>query len=305
MRLSLRSRCELMVLLWMGKEGCGEERDGQLSIATRSFPRSIGSRASSKRGVGGGGFDSASQPLSCQDQTIPRDSQITGAQSPQLGQSGLELQRKTQQKKGSLKLLALSTCKARSCPDSDCLVNNRAFDLATQPHLPAVPISNLSPHHSAVFLLHHTIHPHNNQHFSITQQLLLTATTPLSPNSSTQWLAPSKLPVSHRTLIIAASALLGRSLQRVLRDALDATAPQHLSHPNNTSSAQLTIYTGKSTGGKAPRKQLASKAARKSAPSTGGVKKPHRYKPGKSLTTHFLATFIIVLINLLRYRRSP
>nr|BAE79475.1 histone 3 [Conocephalum conicum] len=36
----------------------------------------------------------------------------------------------------------------------------------------------------------------------------------------------------------------------------------------------------KSTGGKAPRKQLASKAARKSAPVTGGVKKPHRYKPG-------------------------
>jgi hypothetical protein len=41
-----------------------------------------------------------------------------------------------------------------------------------------------------------------------------------------------------------------------------------------------TLMTGKSTGGKAPRKQLASKAARKSAPSTGGVKKPHRYKPG-------------------------
>merc|ERR1712054_545935 len=36
----------------------------------------------------------------------------------------------------------------------------------------------------------------------------------------------------------------------------------------------------KSTGGKAPRKQLASMAAHKSAPSTGGVKKPHRYKPG-------------------------
>ncbi|KAJ8667783.1 hypothetical protein QAD02_009446 [Eretmocerus hayati] len=42
-------------------------------------------------------------------------------------------------------------------------------------------------------------------------------------------------------------------------------------------------YTGfrrKSTGGKAPRKQLATKAARKSAPATGGVKKPHRYRPG-------------------------
>ncbi|KAI8124158.1 histone H3 [Lucilia cuprina] len=36
----------------------------------------------------------------------------------------------------------------------------------------------------------------------------------------------------------------------------------------------------KSTGGKAPRKQLATKAARKSAPATGGVKKPHRYRPG-------------------------
>jgi histone H3 len=36
----------------------------------------------------------------------------------------------------------------------------------------------------------------------------------------------------------------------------------------------------KSTGGKAPHKQLATKAARKSAFFTGGVKKPHRYRPG-------------------------
>ncbi|XP_060756740.1 histone H3-like [Neoarius graeffei] len=36
----------------------------------------------------------------------------------------------------------------------------------------------------------------------------------------------------------------------------------------------------KSTGGKAPRKQLTTKAARKSAPATGGMKKPHRYRPG-------------------------
>ncbi|XP_039874833.1 histone H3, embryonic-like [Simochromis diagramma] len=38
----------------------------------------------------------------------------------------------------------------------------------------------------------------------------------------------------------------------------------------------------KSTGDKAPRKQLATKAkaARKSASATGGVKKPHRYRPG-------------------------
>ena len=36
----------------------------------------------------------------------------------------------------------------------------------------------------------------------------------------------------------------------------------------------------KSTGGKAPRKQLGTKAALKSAPATGEVKKPHRYRPG-------------------------
>ncbi|XP_008063853.2 histone H3.3-like, partial [Carlito syrichta] len=34
------------------------------------------------------------------------------------------------------------------------------------------------------------------------------------------------------------------------------------------------------TGGKAPRKQQATKAACKSAPSTEGVKKPHHYRPG-------------------------
>ena len=37
----------------------------------------------------------------------------------------------------------------------------------------------------------------------------------------------------------------------------------------------------KPTGGKAPRKQLATKAARKSAPAAlGGVKQPRRYRPG-------------------------
>ena len=36
----------------------------------------------------------------------------------------------------------------------------------------------------------------------------------------------------------------------------------------------------KSTGGKAPNKALASMAARKSAPASGGVKKPHRFRPG-------------------------
>ncbi len=36
----------------------------------------------------------------------------------------------------------------------------------------------------------------------------------------------------------------------------------------------------KSTGGKAPRKQVASKVSRKEASMAGGIKKPHRFRPG-------------------------
>jgi histone H3 len=53
-----------------------------------------------------------------------------------------------------------------------------------------------------------------------------------------------------------------------------------ISLDNNSTMARTKQTARKSTGGKAPRKQLATKAARKSAPATGGVKKPHRYRPG-------------------------
>ena len=36
----------------------------------------------------------------------------------------------------------------------------------------------------------------------------------------------------------------------------------------------------KSTGGKAPQFNLATKAAQRSAPASGGIKKPHCYRPG-------------------------
>ena len=52
------------------------------------------------------------------------------------------------------------------------------------------------------------------------------------------------------------------------------------SHRHLIAKARTKQTARKSTGGKAPRKQLATKAARKSAPATGGVKKPHRYRPG-------------------------
>ena len=56
--------------------------------------------------------------------------------------------------------------------------------------------------------------------------------------------------------------------------------PPALTHARTHTQARTKQTARKSTGGKAPRKQLATKAARKSAPATGGVKKPHRYRPG-------------------------
>ena len=49
----------------------------------------------------------------------------------------------------------------------------------------------------------------------------------------------------------------------------------------------------KSTGGKAPRKLLATKAARKFVPATGGVKKPHRFRAGT-----------VALRDIRRYQKS-
>jgi len=48
--------------------------------------------------------------------------------------------------------------------------------------------------------------------------------------------------------------------------------------PHWSTSARTKQTARKSTGGKAPRKQLATKAARRSAPATGGVKNPGRDK---------------------------
>ena len=53
-----------------------------------------------------------------------------------------------------------------------------------------------------------------------------------------------------------------------------------LQYHHSDSMARTKQTARRATGGKAPRKQLATKAARKSAPATGGFKKPHRYRPG-------------------------
>nr|XP_054099611.1 histone H3.3C-like [Callithrix jacchus] len=48
--------------------------------------------------------------------------------------------------------------------------------------------------------------------------------------------------------------------------------------PESLASTKLTVL--KSTYGKSTRKQLAAKATHQSAPSTRGMKKPHRCRPG-------------------------
>merc|ERR1712000_100222 len=65
-----------------------------------------------------------------------------------------------------------------------------------------------------------------------------------------------------------------------ISDQLCSSSTSSLINTASSTMARTKQTARKSTGGKAPRKQLASKAARNSAPSTGGVKKPHRYKPG-------------------------
>ena len=53
-----------------------------------------------------------------------------------------------------------------------------------------------------------------------------------------------------------------------------------LVQPIDTDMARTKQTARKSTGGKAPRKNLATQAARRSEPSTGGVKKAKRWRPG-------------------------
>lgn len=60
--------------------------------------------------------------------------------------------------------------------------------------------------------------------------------------------------------------------------------------------ARTKMAARKATGGKAPRKQVASKAARKSqitAAGKGGIKKPHRFRPG-----------VVALREIRRYQKS-
>ncbi|XP_035852282.1 histone H3-like centromeric protein CSE4 [Sander lucioperca] len=84
------------------------------------------------------------------------------------------------------------------------------------------------------------------------------------------------------------STITSREIQTAVRLLLPGELAKHavsegtkaVTKYTSSKMARTKQTARKSTGGKAPRKQLATKAARKSAPATGGVKKPHRYRPG-------------------------
>ena len=91
---------------------------------------------------------------------------------------------------------------------------------------------------------------------------------------------------SHQNITIAtiASTSSPSKFSQVQCPACIGTSPSHHHHPHQNHNLIIMARTKqtsrKSTGGKAPRIHLATKAARKYAHSTGGVKKPHRYRPG-------------------------
>ncbi|XP_042649060.1 uncharacterized protein LOC116962866 [Tyto alba] len=107
---------------------------------------------------------------------------------------------------------------------------------------------------------------HYNKRSTITSREIQTAVRLLLPGEL------AKHAVSEGTKAVT-KYTSSNELKSWLPGAESAAAP-----PGNMARTKQTAR--KSTGGKAPRKQLATKAARKSAPATGGVKKPHRYRPG-------------------------
>ena len=87
--------------------------------------------------------------------------------------------------------------------------------------------------------------------------------------------------VREASLIYIYTDQWNRRMQRAKRRDIRGPEAEAFSFIRKNFAMARTKQTArKSTGGKAPRKQLATKAARKSAPATGGVKKPHRYRPG-------------------------
>ncbi|KAF8775220.1 hypothetical protein HU200_004621 [Digitaria exilis] len=117
-----------------------------------------------------------------------------------------------------------------------------------------------------------TLSPHASQ--SERRNLL-----PTDPSPTIRVLTPKPNPHRPITSNPTLQTAFPSTMPRLSPQNLPVSRPQIPSHPPLLM-ARTKQTARKSTGGKAPRKQLATKAARKSAPATGGVKKPHRFRPG-------------------------
>jgi hypothetical protein len=157
---------------------------------------------------------------------------------------------------------------------SEVTINAGVEGKITAQSFPSSPLSSPSPRspqkRTASLLFSSPI----NRNLTVQPPSTSASTSPLYSNPRTSIMARTKegfLLLSSPSLgsVSATSFPLLISSLSLLPPLLSLLPPTH----------QQTAR--KSTGGKAPRKQLATKAARKATPgAAGGVKKPHRYRPG-------------------------
>ena len=87
-----------------------------------------------------------------------------------------------------------------------------------------------------------------------------------------------------RTTMLEVGMRIGRLFLLQAATSLRPNVAVSLRAPRTTlrtsTMARTKLTARKTTGGLAPRKQLATKAARRSAPTTGGPPKKHRFRPG-------------------------
>jgi hypothetical protein len=87
------------------------------------------------------------------------------------------------------------------------------------------------------------------------------------------------------TVEMRKASIRSNNRQSIAGATKETSANHH--HWNRTLMMARTKQTARrSSGGKAPRKHLVMKVARKAMPAAGGVKKPHRYMPGTVVVSY-------------------
>jgi hypothetical protein len=79
---------------------------------------------------------------------------------------------------------------------------------------------------------------------------------------------------------LACAHWTGKTKKSMTRTEVNTQHFQPSSLQQKATMAWTKQMARRSSGGKVTRKALVTKAARKALPSAGGIKKPHRYRPG-------------------------